>query len=376
MSKQVIYMDHEAATPLDPNVLKAMLPYFAQNYYNPSATYVAGRQVHNSLEAARASIALWFGARPSEVIFTAGATEANNLAIHGVMRRYPKANIVVSSIEHESVLAPAAKYDCHQVKSQPDGRIDLEDLANKIDNNTVLVSIMYANNEIGTIEPIREISKIIEKKRTGRKELPLFFHTDAAQAANYLDLHVARLGVDLLSINGGKLYGPKQSGALYIRAGTELEPLIQGGNQEHGLRSGTENVAASIGLAKALDIAQKMRREETARLFKLQQLFIKLTREKLPDVEVNGSQKYRLPNNVHLTLAGRDNERLIIQLDEANILAAAGSACSASNVEPSHVLKAIGLTTQQVGASLRFTMGRDTDLEMVRACILELEKLA
>jgi cysteine desulfurase len=366
MAKPIIYLDYAAATPVDPAVLRAMQPYFSDNFYNPSATYAAAAEVRKALEAARSGVAYWLGARSSEVIFTAGGTEANNLAIHGVMRQYPKGNIVVSSLEHESVLEPARGYDCREVAVKADGRLDLDDLRQKIDGRTALVSIMYANNEIGTIQPVREIAKIIAEKRAGRgPSKPLLFHTDACQAANYLDLHVARLGVDLLTINGGKIYGPKQSGVLYVKAGTRLLPLITGGGQERSLRSGTENVPAAIGLAAALELVQSGRHKEAKRLLSLQQSFFKQVASKLPQAVVNGSQRFRLPNNVHLTLPRQDNERLLIQLDEAGILAAAGSACAADRGEPSHVLRALGVSDADARASLRFTMGRGTTGAMV-----------
>jgi cysteine desulfurase len=377
MIKQpIIYLDYAAATPVDPQVLRAMKPYFADNFYNPSATYGEARNVHQVLAAARSGVAHWLGARSSEIIFTAGGTEANNLAIHGVMRQFPKGNIVVSSIEHESVLAPSHNYDCRQVVVQPDGRLDLNDLRQKIDADTVLVSVMYANNEIGTTQPIREIAKIIAAKRLERQSKPLYFHTDACQAANYLDLHVARLGVDLMTINGGKIYGPKQSGILYVKAGVTLESLIQGGGQERGLRSGTENVAGAVGLATALELVQSGRREEAVRLQALQQDFFKQLEAKLPRAVINGSRKWRLPNNVHVTLPGQDNERLLIQLDEAGIMAAAGSACSASNETPSHVLRAMGLDDDDAQASLRFTMGRATSASQLGLAVSTLVRLA
>ena len=317
-----------------------------------------------ALEAARSKVAHWLGAKSSEIIFAAGGTEANNLAIHGIMRRFPKGNIVVSAIEHESVLAPAGQYNCREAGAHPDGRINVDDLKVKIDSQTVLVSVMYANNEIGTIQPIREISRLIADIRHQRQaegnKLPLYFHTDACQAANYLDLHVARLGVDLMTLNGGKIYGPKQSGCLYVKAGVVAEPLIDGGGQERGLRSGTENVAGAVGFAEALDLAQEMRREEAVRLQTLQRQFIEELEKNIPDVVINGSLKYRLSNNIHVTIPGQDNERLLIQLDEAGIQAAAGSACSASNEESSHVLHALGLDDAAARASLRFTMGRST----------------
>ncbi|HEX4774748.1 MAG TPA: cysteine desulfurase family protein [Candidatus Saccharimonadales bacterium] len=376
MARQLIYMDYAAATPLDEQVLAAMQPFWSEQFYNPSASYEAARAVRQALAEARGKVAHWLGAKPSEIIFTAGGTEANNLAIHGVMQRFPKSNIVVSGMEHESVLEPARQYDCREVKLQTDGRIDLEDLRRQIDNKTVLVSLMYANNEVGTVQPLREIAKIVEEKRRGRADLPLYFHTDAAQAANYLDLHVARLGVDLMTLNGGKIYGPKQSGALYVRAGIQLSPLIQGGGQERGLRSGTENVAAAVGMAMALDVAQSVRHEEASRLQKLQQAFLDLVEKELPQSKVNGSLKYRLPNNMHLTIPDKDNERLLIELEEAGVLAAAGSACSASSEEPSHVLKALGLSDDDARASLRFTMGRGSDEAAVKRTVKALKSVA
>lgn len=371
VKRPAIYLDYAAATPADAAVLRAIRPFFSEEFYNPSATYDAAREVQKALAAARAGVAHWLGARPAEIIFTAGGTEANNLAVHGVMRQFPEGNIVVSAIEHESVLEPASAYDCRRVAVQPDGRLDFDDLRRKIDAKTVLVSIMYANNEIGTVQPIREIARLVKetRRRRGAKSLPLYFHTDACQAANYLDLHVARLGVDLLSLNGGKIYGPKQSGALYIKAGVKLLPLVQGGGQERGLRSGTENAAGIVGLATALELVQSSRQPEIKRLQSLQQHFFKLVGQKTPRAIINGSQKYRLPNNIHLTIPGQDNERLLIRLDEAGIMAAAGSACSASNEEPSHVLRAIGLSDAEARASLRFTMGRPTTPGMIERTV-------
>lgn len=375
VKRPAVYLDYAAATPVDAAVLRIMRPYFAEEFYNPSATYGAAREVQKALATARTGVAHWLGARPAEIIFTAGGTEANNLAIHGVMRQFPEGNIVVSAIEHESVLEPASAYDCRRVAVQPDGRLDLDDLRRKIDAKTVLVSIMYANNEIGTVQSIREIARLVNetRRRRGAKALPLYFHTDACQSANYLDLHVARLGVDLLSLNGGKIYGPKQSGALYVKAGAKLLPLVQGGGQERGLRSGTENVAGAIGFAAALELAQKTRHDETARLQKLQKQLMDQVQKTIPDIVINGSRKYRLPNNIHVTIPGQDNERLLIRLDEAGILAAAGSACSASRETPSHVLRAIGLSDAAARASLRLTMGRGTTQAMIERCLQVLD---
>jgi cysteine desulfurase len=360
--KQPIYLDYAAATPLDARVQAAMLPYFSDTFYNPSATYLAAKSVAKDVAAARASVAGHLGVRPAELIFTAGGTEANNLAIHGVMAQYPEANLVVSGVEHESVIAPATQYSCRVVAAGADGTVDMKSLEAAIDVDTVLVSVMYANNEVGTIQPLKDIAAVIARKRAerGSDGLPLYLHTDACQAANYLDLHVSRLGVDLLTINGGKIYGPKQSGALYVSAQLQLWPLVLGGGQERGLRSGTENVAQIVGLAAALDTAQTMRQAETKRLQELQRYFFAKVSEVIPEVVINGSRKKRLPNNLHITIPGSDNERLLMQLDEVGIMAAAGSACSASDENPSHVLRAMGVSDSDAQASLRFTMGRGT----------------
>ncbi|HSX36843.1 MAG TPA: cysteine desulfurase family protein [Patescibacteria group bacterium] len=378
-AKTQIYLDYAAATPLDPTVLAAMQPYLSSKFYNPSAGYLAAQQVHKDLEIARAAVAHWFGARPSEIIFTAGGTEANNLAIHGLMRGHPGSNIVVSSVEHESVLAPAHNYPCKEAPVNGQGAVDVAKLNKLIDDKTVLVSVMYANNEVGTIQPIREVSQLLANIRVARRKagnkLPIYLHSDACQAASYLDLHAARLGVDLMSINGGKIYGPKQSGALYVKAGIVLEPLITGGGQERGLRSGTENVAACVGLATALDGVQTKRHEEAARLQKLQQQFFHLLEQKIPAVIINGPRKHRLPNNVHIIVPGQDNERLLFALDEAGILAAAGSACSADSGEPSHVLSAMGVSDADAQASLRFTMGRQTTVDDVGQAVTTLARL-
>lgn len=362
--RKPIYLDYAAATPMDQAVMDAMQPYFAENFYNPSATYLAAESVRRDLEAARGRIAHWLGARPSEVVFTAGGTEANNLAIRGVMEQFKDGNVVVSAIEHESVLAAAHQYDCREAAVTPEGVVDVDKLISLVDDQTVLVSVMYANNEVGTIQPVRQISQALDAVRKARKasgnSRPLYLHTDAAQAAAYLDLHAARLGVDLMTINAGKIYGPKQAGVLFVGSDVSLMPQVLGGGQERGIRSGTENVAGVIGLAKALDLVQERRPEEAARLQQLQKLFFDLIAEKFPEAVVNGSRKTRLPNNVHVTFPGQDNERLIFQLDAEGVLCAAGSACSASSDEPSHVLKAMGRTDAEAQSSLRFTMGLHT----------------
>lgn len=377
--KQQIYLDYAAATPMDQAVLQVMQPYFTEQFYNPSALYLSAKTVAKDIATARADSAGILGARPAEIFFTAGGTEANNLALAGVMSRYPQANLVVSAIEHESVLKPAHQYACKEAPVGLDGQVDPVTLRSLIDDQTVLVSVMYANNEIGTIQPVRQVSQMIEAVRAERQQagndLPLYLHTDACQAANYLDLHVSRLGVDMMTLNGGKMYGPKQSGLLYVRAGVSLSPQVVGGGQERGLRSGTENVAGIMGLAKALELAQARRHDETRRLQGLRLQFMKGIEQTLTEAVINGSKKHRLPNNVHVTIPGQDNERLIMALDEAGIQAAAGSACSASSEEPSHVLRAIGLSEQEAQASLRFTMGASTTSEEIDTAVTALSSL-
>jgi cysteine desulfurase len=366
-----IYLDYAAATPLDPEVLQAMLPYFSERFYNPSANYGLSKEVRRDLNQARSKIAFWLGAQANEIIFTAGGTEANNLAISGVMNRYPDAKLLVSAGEHESVLQPASNYSAKTIPINSDGRLAVDALAALIDDRTVLISVAYANNEIGTIQPLRQASRLIESVRVDRRRrqlnLPLYLHSDACQAGNFLDLHVKRLGVDLLTLNGGKIYGPKQSGLLYVSRQIQLTPQIYGGGQERNLRSGTENVAADIGLAVALDMAQTDRDQYSLKLSRLRDYFIAGLKKQFPGAQINGSLKYRLPNNVHVTFPGQDNEVLLIGLDQAGVMAAAGSACSASKEEPSHVLTALGLSKEQARSSLRFSLGKDnTQADIVK----------
>lgn len=373
-----IYLDYAAATPLDKEVLQAMQPYLTDNFYNPSALYLASKSVKKDITIARESVARILGAKPSEVIFTAGGTEANNLAINGIMRLFPDAHCVVSVIEHDSVLETAKQYNHSIAPVLPDGRIDLEALQCLIKDNTVLLSVMYANNEIGTVQPLHDIAQIVQtikkqRQKTGNN-LPLYLHTDAAQAANYLDLHTAKLGVDLMTLNGGKIYGPKQTGILYIKTGTQLQPTMIGGGQERSIRSGTENVPGIIGFAAALTKSTTLQKNEAKRLKELQHNFITQLTEKLPKTRVNGSTKFRLPNNIHVTIPGTDNERILMELDERGVQCATGSACSASNDEPSHVLAAIGLSDNEAHSSLRFTMGRNTseqDIDTVIRALTE-----
>ena len=374
-----IYLDYAAASPARPEVQEAMRPYFSDNFYNPSATYLAGRAARQDLSEQRAKVARLLGARPAEIIFTAGATEANNLAVQGAMRQFPESEALVSSIEHESVLAPAALFNHKLIPVDEHGQIILNKLSNLISDKTVLVSVMLVNNEIGVIQPLREIGSlikdVIDQRRTKGNKRPLYLHTDAAQAANYLDLHVSRLGVDLMSLNGGKIYGPKQSGCLYVRAGVELAPLIAGGGQEFGFRSGTENPAAAAGFAAALDIAVTRRAAEFKRLTGLRLEFETALITSVPKAVINGSPRRRAPHITSLTIENTDNERLMFELDERGVECAIGSACSASSDESSHVLKAIGLTEDQVRSTLRFSFGETTTKAGLERTVRELVRL-
>lgn len=357
-----IYLDYAAATPLDERVLDAMRPYFSAEFYNPAATYLAAQDVRKAVEAARGRVAALLGARAPEILFMPGATAANRYALESVMQCYPGKKMLASAVEHPSVLRLVHGSGGREIPVGADGIIDLNALRQLIDDDVVLVSVMYANNEMGAIQPLPDISRLLAEARDRRRQagnpLPLYLHADASQAANYLDLHVSRLGVDLMTLNGGKVYGPKQTAVLYARAGLDLHP--------HG---GTENVPGIIGCAAALELVQNDRQAEIERLKGLQKLFFDLLAEKIPDAVINGSLKYRLPNNVHVTIPGQDNERLLIALDEAGIMAAAGSACMASSEEPSHVLKAMGVSDVDAQASLRFTMGRSTTEADVRRTV-------
>lgn len=378
--KKPIYLDYAAATPMDPKVLAAMKPYFSEWFHNPSAIYLAAKKVRSDLDAARAKTAANLGAKHSEIIFTAGATEANNLAISGVMNKFTDSELLLSAVEHDSVMATARSFKNREIPVSNQGVIDISALEKLINEKTVLASVMMVNNELGTLQPVRQISLMIKKVRDSRTKKgnnrPIYLHTDAAQAGNFYDLKVSRLGVDLMSINGSKLYGPKQSGALFVKAGTRLAPLIVGGGQEFGLRSGTENVAGAIGLATAFDIAQAQHAKENKRLTKIRDIFANSLQKHLPASVVNHSLKHSAPHILNVRFPGRDNERLMMELDEVGVQVAVGSACSASSDEPSHVLSAIGLIRAEAQSSLRFSMGRQTQLDDVDQTVKLLARLA
>ena len=372
-----IYLDHAATTPLDSEVFAAMIPWMRDEFANPSSIYAAARTTKQALEGARASVAKLLGARVSEIVWTSGGTESINMAIQGVLRAHPKAHWVTTAIEHDAVLSCREPLlsDGHKVTTvavSALGIVDPAEVESAITDETVMVSVMLANNEIGTIQPVKDIAKVIAKVRRSRSErglkLPIYLHTDACQAAGYLDLSVDRLGIDLLTLNASKIYGPKGSGLLYIRQGTQLDPLLYGGGQERGRRSGTENVAAAVGLATALAKAQFMRQEETRRLAPLRDDLASRIVAAIPNALVNGGLKQALPGTLNLSLPGLEGQALVLYLDQVGIMASTGSACSSPDLGPSHVLLALGRSNNDAAASLRLTLGRSTtalDLDYV-----------
>jgi cysteine desulfurase len=364
-----VYLDHAAATPLDPQVYEAIQPYLQEQFANPSSLYTAARHTRQAVNDARATVANVLGAKPTEIIWTSGGTEGDNLAIQGVLRAHPGTHWVTTAIEHDAILSAVGPlrrqgFGAAVVPVRPSGVVEVVEIERAITDQTVLISVMLANNEIGTIQPVADVAKMVAHIRQDRAKrgikLPLYVHTDATQAANYLDLHVTRLGVDLLSLNGSKIYGPKGSGLLYVRQGTTLEPLFYGGGQERGRRSGTESVAGIVGLAKALEIAQATREDEGRRLRDLRNATTTKLLQMLPESVLNGDPFRRLPNNINLTLPGAEGEGLVLYLDKAGIQASTGSACSSGDLDPSHVLLAIGRTAEQANDSLRLTLGRAT----------------
>lgn len=355
----MIYLDNAAATPVDSRVLAAMMPYFSDEFYNPSAAYLSARKVRADVEEARHTLAKLIGAKSAEIIVTAGATESINLALGGVEGR-----IVTTAVEHSAVLETARQRGGYILSVDDRGRINLDELRNSLTDDVVLVSVGYVNSETGVVQNMRAIAEVIQTVRDERQvrgvTTPLYLHTDASQAAGLLDLNVSRLGVDLMTLNAGKCYGPKQVGLLYVRAGIHLKPLILGGGQEMGLRSGTENVTGIIGFAKALDLAEKLRGSEVKRLGELRSKLKQYLVNNLPDVRINENAKSNSPAILNMSVPGVDGERVVFGLDERGVQVATGSACAANKGVRSHVLTAMGLDEAAVDGSLRISMGRFT----------------
>ena len=347
-------MDNAASTQINDEVIHSMLPYLKEQYGNPSSTHRYGRLARKAIEKARKHIAHLINADPSEILITSGGTESNNTAIKGIISQNP-GQIVTSVIEHDAVLEPCKElakhgFDVDYLPVNQYGMVNPSDLKDFISEKTSLVSIMFGNNEVGTIQPISEISKICHEH-----EVP--FHTDAVQAIGKIPIDVKELGIDLLSISSHKLYGPKGIGALYIKNGINIGPVILGGGQERGLRSGTENVANIVGFGKACEIAQKNLSENMIHMKKLRDYLVKKVINEIPEVTLNGHPEIRLPNNAHFTFLGVNGEDLIIKLDENGIAASTGSACSVNTQKASHVLQAMNFSHEQITGSLRLTVG-------------------
>ena len=357
-----IYLDYAATTPVDPRVVKAMLPYFSEKFGNTMSLHSFGQEAKEALEESRGVIADLMGAKPQEIIFTGSASESNNLALKGVALAKASANqgghIIISPIEHACVMESARwlesqGFEITRLKVDKYGLVSPDDVKKAIKKDTILVSIMHANNEIGTIEPIEEIGKICREKG-------IYFHTDAAQSFGKIPIDVNKMNIDLMTVSSHKMYGPKGAAALFIRKGTKIEPLIHGGGHESGLRSSTVNVAAIVGLAEAARICEREMKKEAQREIKLRDKLIKGVLQKIKGSHLNGHPKKRLPNNINFSFPGIEGESLVMQLDFLGIAASTGSACSSAKLEPSHVLLAIGLKPEQAYGSLRLSLGRWT----------------
>ena len=369
-----VYMDYASTTPMDPRVLEAMLPYLRERFGNTMSPHSWGMEAREALESARETIASFINALPAEVIFTSSATESNNLAIKGVAlaNKDKGRHVVTSLIEHLSVLEPCRwlernGFEVTYLKVDRNGVVDPVEVEKAIKRDTILVSIMHANNEIGTIEPIKEIGEICKEKN-------VIFHVDAAQSLGKLPIDVKKLNVDLLTMSGHKIYGPKGIGALYVREGVKLEPLLHGGGHEHGLRSSTVNVAGAVGFAEACRIAEKEMGREVERLRGLCERLIKEISE-IDGAHLTGHPEKRLPTIASFWLEFIDGERLMIELEERGIAASTGSACSSGKLEPSHVLLAIGLNERQAKSGLRLSIGRWTKPKEVDYVIRSLAEI-
>ena len=359
MQKQIIYFDHAATTYVKPEVFEAMKPYFTQEYGNPSSIYSIGRSNKRALENARISVAKAIGAaEPTEIYFTGSGSESDNWAIKGAALSLQKKgkHIITSSIEHPAVLETCEYlqkkqgYEISHIKVDNEGLINPDDVEKAIRPDTVLVTIMMANNEIGTIQPIKEISQVCKKHG-------VLFHTDAVQAAGNIPIDVKDLGVDLLSVSGHKFYAPKGTGMLYIRKGVRIEPLIHGGHQERNRRAGTENIPGIVGFAKGLELANDNMEAHYEKLKNLRDRALKGITKRIPHIKVNGSMESRLPGNLNVSFRFVEGESVLLMLDMKGIKASSGSACTSGSLDPSHVLLAIGLPHEIAHGSLRITFG-------------------
>ncbi|MEK7646773.1 MAG: cysteine desulfurase family protein [Patescibacteria group bacterium] len=378
-----IYLDYAAATPVEAEVISAMEPYWAREFGNPGALHFMGQEARRAVDDAREKIKKFVNADSlRNIIFTGSATEADNMAVYGAVRGFARSHrlvlphIITTVIEHEAVLEPCRDLEKNglarvtYLKTGKDGIVDVLDLEKALSRDTALVSVMYANNEIGTIQPIVEISEAIrrwKKSSDSVSDWPLF-HTDAVQAANYLDMDVRKLGVDLLTISGHKIYGPKGIGALYIRDGINIYPWLQGGGQEYGMRAGTEPVPVIAGFGRAAELVErwKLSEENIKNMSELRDYLLDKLLQ-IPGVDLNGSRERRLPNNVNIVLTNRDFDTIMIGLSQAGVCVSSGAACAARGQKPSHVLLALGYDEKRARSSLRITLGKHTTKEELDA---------
>ncbi|MCQ2570963.1 MAG: cysteine desulfurase [Candidatus Saccharibacteria bacterium] len=362
----MIYLDYAAATPLSEKAKRAMLPYFDEKFFNPSAAYLPATETRRDYEQAKADIAHVIGAKAADIVMTSGATEANSLVFASIPN---DAEVLISAVEHPSILENAKQKKYQTIAVDESGRVNLDDLRAKITPQTQLISICLASSELGTIQPLSDVARIVLEERTRRafagEKTPIYFHSDASQGLGLMEVKVSRLGVDLITINAAKVYGPKGIGALYVGHNVRLNPQTHGGGQELGLRSGTENVPATMAFAAAILEAEKHLFGERKRLSLLRNKFKKLLSEKIEGLEFLGKEKTQLVNFMPISIPGLDAERLIFALEEHEVYLSTGAACAASKGEKSPTLRAIGLSDEQIAGSLRITLGRPTTDEDV-----------
>ncbi len=367
-----IYLDYAAATPLANEVFSAMKPYFSKQFYNPSALYESAVHVRNAYEQARHELAMSIGAKQNEIIITAGASESINLALRGSITQYGGL-VACAGIEHLAVLETARELGIQEIVVSEKGLVTADAVKQAITTETTVLSIGFINNELGTVQPLRDIAEVVHAERQRRlrdgEQRPLLFHTDASQAAGLIDCSVSRLGVDMMTLNAAKCYGPKQVGLLWVKAGIQLRAMVTGGGQEQSIRAGTENVAGAVGFARALSLASSSRKAESSRLTHLRDMLEKGIISSLPDTVVNGHAKRRAPHILHISISGLDGERAVFALDQAGILAATGSACAANSGLRSHVLVAAGFDELRADGSLRFSIGKYTTEEEIERSI-------
>jgi cysteine desulfurase len=367
---KIVYLDNAATTPVDKRVLATMLLFFDKIYGNPSSLHSEGQKAEKELTRCRKEVAGLIGALPDNVIFTSGGTESDNLAIYGVAKAISKSarpgHIITTAIEHSAVLKPLEELQTYgwqvtYLQPEKDGLIGTDQVMKAIRPETVLVSIGYANNEIGSIAPVAEIGRKILQYRKTNKTIYPFFHTDACQATQYLDLSVDKLHVDLMTLSGSKIYGPKGSGILYVRRAVPISPMVVGGEQEMGLRAGTQNLPAIVGFTRALSLAMAEKEKRFKQAIQLTKYLFEKIKKQIPNIAINGPEmgESRLPNNLNISFAGAEGDALLLYLSAKGIMCSTGSACSSRLEEPSHVLKAIGRTYVEAKGALRFSVGHN-----------------